>query len=159
MGAMKSSKPPSADGNGAVDPDSTPELWALMTEFFFSTLRPRIVAVARELDLNPPHAALLLKLEEPHSMGQLAELMRCDNSQITTLVNRLEQKGFVERKVAPHDRRVKMIELTTKGRAARKSVMEAKRQPQNALERLTAKERTQLATAMRKLVNGETGSG
>lgn len=148
---MKRPDPEEVTGNGAVDSNSTPELWALMAEFFFTSLRPRIVSVARELDLNPPHAMLLLKLEEPHSMGELAEFMHCDNSNITGLVNRLEAKGFVERRTSTEDRRVKMILLTRKGKAARKSVLQAKRQPMPALETLSDRDRAQLGSVMRKL--------
>ena len=52
-------------------------------------------------------------------MGELANAMHCDNSNITGIVDRLEEKGLVERRPADHDRRVKLIAPTPEGASLR----------------------------------------
>ena len=48
-------------------------------------------------------------------MGELAEHLYCDASNVTGIVDRLEGRGLVERKPDPNDRRVKRLVLTPQG--------------------------------------------
>ena len=48
-------------------------------------------------------------------MGTLAQGLSCDASTMTWLVDRLEERGLVERKMLPKDRRVKTVALTAEG--------------------------------------------
>jgi DNA-binding MarR family transcriptional regulator len=52
----------------------------------------------------------------PMPMGRLSEHMLVAPANITGLIDRLERKGYVERKRDTADRRLCMIELTDKGR-------------------------------------------
>ena len=45
--------------------------------------------------------------------------MHCDNSNITGIVDRLTERGLVERRAAEGDRRVKLVALTKEGRKLR----------------------------------------
>ncbi len=81
--------------------------------------RPAFVAIARELDLIPPHVIALRALDQPMPMGELARNLACDNSNVTGIVDRLEERGLVERTAAEHDRRVKLLVLTREGRSVR----------------------------------------
>ena len=87
------------------------EAWDAMSRIFMAT-RGRMLTVARELDLSPPQMAALRFLRDGKPMGELAEVMHCDNSNVTGIVDRLEQRGLVERRPAEHDRRVKLLVLT-----------------------------------------------
>ena len=73
--------------------------------------------VLQELGLTPGHMKALLMLEpgEPRPMGSLAQQFACDASTITWLVDRLEERGLVERGGLPSDRRVKTVALTALG--------------------------------------------
>jgi DNA-binding MarR family transcriptional regulator len=50
-------------------------------------------------------------------MGELADVLSCDASNVTGIVDRLESRGLVERQVVPDDRRVKRLVLTDEGAA------------------------------------------
>lgn len=69
-----------------------------------------------EFELTPPQAHLLRELASgPRPMGELAERLACDASNITGLTDRLEARGLVERQPSPGDRRVKVLSLTDEG--------------------------------------------
>jgi DNA-binding MarR family transcriptional regulator len=68
--------------------------------------------------LTPPLARALRRLDDdrPRAMGDLADVLRCDPSNVTGIVDRLEAKGLVERHTAEHDRRAKTVGVTAAGR-------------------------------------------
>jgi DNA-binding MarR family transcriptional regulator len=57
-------------------------------------------------------------------MKSLADEWRCDASNATWIVDRLEKMGLAERTTVPHDRRVKLVVLTRKGLKMRTELME-----------------------------------
>jgi len=79
------------------------------------TLRGEHEEAAAAAGLTAPQATLLTLLSEPMSMRQFAELMGCDASNVTGIVDRLEAKGLVERRADPSDRRVKRLARTSEG--------------------------------------------
>ena len=101
--------------NGARAAALASETWTLLQEIAFSQ-RPRWMAIIRQYDLIPPHWIALQTLEEPRPMGELAKQLSCDNSNVTWITDRLEERGLVTRTQAPHDRRVRLLVLTPKGR-------------------------------------------
>jgi DNA-binding MarR family transcriptional regulator len=82
-------------------------------------------AVAAEFGLTGPQARLVVQLAEPVPMGQLAERLDCDPSNVTGLVDRLQARGLLERRVNEADRRVKHLTLTPAGQRLR-SELEAR---------------------------------
>ncbi len=68
--------------------------------------------------LTPPLSRALRRLDDDHprAMAELAEVLRCDPSNVTGIVDRLEAKGLVERRTAEHDRRAKTVAVTAAGR-------------------------------------------
>lgn len=58
------------------------------------------------------------------SQRQLAEALRLDPSQVVGLVDRLEARGYVERRPNPNDRRQRSIALTARGRPATRRARE-----------------------------------
>jgi DNA-binding MarR family transcriptional regulator len=113
------------------------EAWALLARLLFLHGKPRFPAIARELDLHPGQAIVVRLLAEPRQMGELAEAMHCDNSNITGIVDRLEERGLVERRAAENDRRVKLIVLTPDGRHLREELNSRMAEPPEALTRLS----------------------
>jgi DNA-binding MarR family transcriptional regulator len=61
---------------------------------------------------------LLSLLQRPLPMRALAELLGCDASNVTGIVDRLEARGLVRRDADPADRRVKVVALTPEGEVA-----------------------------------------
>lgn len=55
-------------------------------------------------------------------MGVLAKDWACDASNVTWMVDRLEEKGFVQRRLDPTDRRVKAVVLTPAGVKAKATI-------------------------------------
>lgn len=82
-------------------------------------------AIATEFGLTGPQARLLVQLGDPTPMSQLAERLDCDPSNVTGLVDRLQARGLLERRVDEADRRVKLLTLTMAGRRLR-SKLEAR---------------------------------
>jgi DNA-binding MarR family transcriptional regulator len=57
-------------------------------------------------------------------MRSLAEEWGCDASNATWIVDRLETVGLAERRMVPHDRRIKLVTLTPKGLKTKADLME-----------------------------------
>ena len=92
------------------------EVWRLMAECSMAQFG-RATEMLQPLGLTPGHVKLMMKLEEGEgrAMGSLAQSFHCDASTMTWLVDRLEERGLVERRMLPSDRRVKTVALTPAG--------------------------------------------
>lgn len=89
-------------------------------------VRTVLGAVARDLDLTVQQAELMCVLSTRNpSFGELAELLGCDKTNITGLVDRLVRRGLVARRVDDADRRVTRLELTPAGAAFEPRIKEA----------------------------------
>lgn len=113
----------------------------------YNALIQDVVPLLAELGLTRPLADALWQLEPaggPLPRGVLAERLRCDPSNVTFLVDRLEERGLVERSDDPTDRRVKAIRLTSGGLAARERLVGATVDAP-AFAPLSDKQRRQLA--------------
>jgi DNA-binding MarR family transcriptional regulator len=60
-------------------------------------------------------ALAVMEPDQPVPMGRLAHVWNCDASNATWVVDRLEERGLVERRMLPTDRRVKTVVLTELG--------------------------------------------
>ena len=117
------------------------DVWRLMARFTMERVQNgEHFAVLRELGLTPGHlkALAIIHPDEPRPMGVMADIMRCDASQVTWLVDRLEERGLVERRTMPADRRVRTIALTTRGAEVRRLVLDKLFEPPTELIRLDA---------------------
>jgi DNA-binding MarR family transcriptional regulator len=82
-------------------------------------LRLGFNTIASELDLPPAQALALVNLRGPAPMRDLADVLGCDASNVTGIVDGLERRGLVTRQTDPADRRVKHLVLTEEGRRRR----------------------------------------
>ncbi|MEA2557730.1 MAG: hypothetical protein QOG88_1268 [Actinomycetota bacterium] len=117
------------------------DVWRLMARFTMQRVQGgEHFAVLRELGLTPGHLKALAVIlpEEPRPMGVMAEIMHCDASQMTWLVDRLEERGLVERQTSASDRRVKSIALTARGVEVRQLVLDKLFDPPKELLALDA---------------------
>ncbi|MFG1884515.1 MarR family winged helix-turn-helix transcriptional regulator [Micromonospora sp. NPDC049102] len=91
-----------------------------------ASLRHRQGSAFVELGLTPAAARALHELDpdRPMPARDLADRLGCDRSNVTALVDKLEQAGLVERRTAPADRRQKTLVVTGDGRVVRDRVSE-----------------------------------
>lgn len=84
-------------------------------------LRQHWAAHAAAMGLSGAQVKVLLRLTpgEAVPMRRLAQQLDFDASNLTTLVDRLQQRGAVERQADPGDRRVKGLVLTAEGERLR----------------------------------------
>lgn len=81
-------------------------------------------------DMTWPQAVSLLILREhaaPMNATQLVEELGLGRTAMTAVVDRLERRGWVERKPHPKDRRVALLELTTSGQRVTNEMADAVR--------------------------------
>ena len=133
---------------GRADEGIASEAWMLLQRIAFSE-RPAFVAVAREFDLLPQHVIALRSLERPIPMSELARLLACDNSNVTGIIDRLEERGLVERRAAEHDRRVKLVALTAAGKRLKKGVEARMAVPPAPIEALSPEDQRALLDILR----------
>jgi DNA-binding MarR family transcriptional regulator len=93
--------------------------------------------------------------ETPLTLTQLAERHCCGRSNVTSLIDRLEADGYVERIVDPNDRRTVRAALTETGRTAyaRASAILAEHE-RSIDERLGQAPRAELARGLQTLREG-----
>ncbi len=91
---------------------------ALALYEFLERLRGEQEEAAALARLTPAQATVLTSLAAPLSMSSLAQRMHCDPSNITGIIDRLKDKGLVERSADPKDRRVTLVAPTPAGRDA-----------------------------------------
>ncbi|WP_052302752.1 MarR family winged helix-turn-helix transcriptional regulator [Cellulomonas flavigena] len=107
-------------------------------------------AAASEHGLSTAHACVLGRVETRPTMGELAEELRCDASNITQIVTRLEARDLVRREPDPEDRRSRRIVRTPSGDALYGAFEGTFAFPRIAAAHLTAAEGERLATLLRK---------
>ena len=136
-----------------MPPSSDPaeEAWALFWRIF-SADKPRRMAVFSELGLSFQQAMALghLDEDEPLPMSALAVALQCDNSNVTGIVDRLEDRGLVERRPGEHDRRVKMLMITERGAQIRAGLAARLDEPPEALANLSPEDQRALRDIMRR---------
>ncbi len=95
---------------------------------------------------------------DPLTLGQLAERLACVRSNITQLVDRLEQDGLVQRTPDPIDRRSLRAMLTPEGRRRYEWGIKTQAQVEREMLRgLSAEEQQQLAALLAKFSPDDTG--
>jgi DNA-binding MarR family transcriptional regulator len=104
--------------------------------------------------LTPAHAGILRLLQGSEGMSQqaLGSELRVLPSRLVVLIDELEERGLVERRDHPTDRRSYALYLTDKGRETLKTIGRLAREHQEHLcAALNEKEREQLASLLRRI--------
>jgi DNA-binding MarR family transcriptional regulator len=103
--------------------------------------------------LTGAQARLLSLLSlEPLPMRKLAQKLKCEPSNVTGIVDRLETRGLVERRPDPADRRVKLAAATEEGRRVARSLRESLRFAHEPLAGLSDEERLALRGLLRRML-------
>ncbi|GAA3235738.1 MarR family transcriptional regulator [Streptomyces sp. XM83C] len=113
---------------------------------------------AAEHALTGAQAKLLgLLTLEPLPMRKLAHKLKCEPSNVTGIVDRLEARGLVERRPDPADRRVKVAVATDEGRRIARALRDNLGFAREPLAALTEDERLNLRDLLRRMLGTEAG--
>ncbi len=113
-------------------------------------------AEAAGYDLTPVQYAALAAVKAHKGIDQatLAGLIAYDRTTIGGVVDRLEQKGLVSRRVSNEDRRARVLEITASGKRTLAGIEPAVAAAQKAMLRgLDASESAQLLRLLRKAID------
>jgi DNA-binding MarR family transcriptional regulator len=134
-----------------VTPDPTEEI----VEHLFALvdrLRVGFEATAAAFDLSVAQAKALRHVAAagPVPMRDLACRLRCDASNVTGIIDRLERRGLVERRASPADRRIKSLVATRKGDEVARALWIEVRARALTLMHLSDDERAMLVSLLRR---------
>src|SRR4051794_1734857 len=135
---------------GRTDPGS--QAWSLM-HWMMVTNKHRLFAMAQEFELAPQQMIALRMLGSgPRKMSELANALFCDNSNVTGIVDRLEERGLVTREAAQGDRRVKLPALTRGGGGMRMETRRGWAGPPPPIAALSVKDQRALRDILKRAV-------
>ncbi len=116
-----------------------------------------ILSLSSNHDLTPMQAMTLLltRADEPRPMNSFCHMFNCDASNVTGIIDGLEQKGLVSRRENPADRRIKQIHLEPAGQRVQDAlVSELSRNDNSVLAPLSDAEVQQFVHLIQKLARG-----
>jgi DNA-binding MarR family transcriptional regulator len=145
-----------ASAKAATRKDAAREAWGLLASLVYP---PPFLKIARELDLRPATFGALRALEQPRTMSQLAELLHCDNSNITGIVDSLEDKNLALRFPSEVDRRIKVIELTVPGERLLKRLSREVAKPPAWVKALSPEDQEALRDILSRAVEADPQAG
>ncbi|MGC1798763.1 MAG: MarR family transcriptional regulator [Solirubrobacterales bacterium] len=139
-----------AEEVGRTDPGA--EAWSLM-HWMMVTNKQRLFVMAREFQLAPQQMIALRMLgARPSKMSDLADALFCDSSNVTGIVDRLEERGLVRRQSSKKDRRVKLLILTKDGEWMRSEITKRMAQPPAPIASLSEKDQRELRDILKRAV-------
>ncbi len=123
-------------------------------------LQANFAVVAAEAGLTATQAKLLMQLRpsEALPMRVLAERLAYDPSNLTGVADKLEQRGAVERRPDPDDRRVKALAITAEGVRLRDAFWERLVSDPGPLGHLSRAQLTRLKDALTKALGPANGA-
>ena len=134
------------------------DLWPLLIEFMLSQ-KGWWVSLCSALDLSPAqgHALRALDPDRPVAMSALADAMFCDASNVTGIVDKLESRGLIARQSADHDRRVKQLVVTERGRRLRDKLIARMLEPPQVMATLPTELKARLTEVLRSILEERKG--
>jgi DNA-binding MarR family transcriptional regulator len=90
--------------------------------------RRQFTQVLSAWELHPSHYGILLLLEAIGQASQqhLAQTLTIDRANMVTLLDVLEERGFIERQADPLDRRRHVVKLTASGQGVLQQIRQAR---------------------------------
>jgi DNA-binding MarR family transcriptional regulator len=85
-------------------------------------------------DMRAPYGYVIRALaDRDRTLTELAGLLGVSKQAAIKVVDEMEARGFLTRAASPDDRRVKLLQLTTKGRKVRRAALAASRKMEREL--------------------------
>ncbi|MGW0559628.1 MarR family winged helix-turn-helix transcriptional regulator [Streptomyces sp. NPDC003016] len=110
---------------------------------------------AAEHSLTGAQARVLgLLSSEAMPMRRIARKLKCEPSNVTGIIDRLETRGLVERRPDPADRRVKLAAATEDGRRTAALLRDSLDFAREPLGELSDDERTTLRDLLKRMLGG-----
>ena len=134
-------------------PDGRDIPWLLWQLFFEA--KPQLIKLAERHDLTllQMFAVCFLQPGEEAPTNSLSDVLHCDASNVTGIVDKLVAVDAVQRQESVKDRRIKMIQLTGTGQGLRDELLKDMADLGTpSLEVLSAEERSTLGRLLAKLV-------
>ncbi|MDB5160409.1 MAG: transcriptional regulator, MarR family [Candidatus Saccharibacteria bacterium] len=102
---------------------------------FLMTAKQGMINIAKEYDLTPIQATTLILVDNDHPkpMNAFQKIYSCDASNVTGIVDGLQEKNLAYRGELPDDRRVKTILLTPEGGVVQERLVESITQIDNTI--------------------------
>jgi DNA-binding MarR family transcriptional regulator len=146
----------------AREPATRQTVGFTLSQLGFATSR-RFGQIVATLGLEPRHIALLRAVNETDGQSQqaVAERLRIPPSTMVALIDHLEQRGMLERRAHPSDRRARLLYLTGPGKEVLGKAAGLSADWEAAIcAGLSAAERAQLLALLRRVaVNVGTAEG
>jgi DNA-binding MarR family transcriptional regulator len=136
------------------DKASSSNLYWLLIQALYQT-RPGLAQLAEKHDLTMVQMYSLCSLQPGQAlpMHSVSSVLICDASNVTGIVDRLLAHDLITRQEKPEDRRVKMISLTPRGEALRRTLLEELEGYElPGFSTLTKDEEAQLGTLLAKIL-------
>ncbi|MEU7167978.1 MarR family transcriptional regulator [Streptomyces morookaense] len=109
-------------------------------------------AAARHALTGAQARVLALLSREPMPMRRIAQQLKCEPSNVTGIVDRLEARGLVERRPDPDDRRVKLAAVTDEGMGTAGRLRASLNFAREPLAALSAEDRAVLRDLLRRML-------
>jgi DNA-binding MarR family transcriptional regulator len=134
-----------------TSPDPGREAWMLLLRLL-RVDQGALLEVWAEFDLSSAQGDLLCSIDpdQPATMVSLARALHCHDSNVTGLVDRLEQRGLIERRNDPNDRRVKLIALTKAGEKFQEKLLGRLSEPLPFIAAMLLQDKIMLRDIMRR---------
>ncbi len=128
--------------------------WELMYEVFKAS-KPYMEVIAAGFDLTPQQIFAIKSLDEDRqiTMSAFATTLGCDASNVTSIVDKLETRGIVERRASSLDRRVKVLVMTPAGIELKNRIAEAMQNPPPAIANLSTEDQEAICTLFRRALD------
>lgn len=120
---------------------------------FLMVAKRRIIELGGEYDLTGMQTMMLFLLDEPRPMNSFKKIFNCDASNVTGLVDGLEQKHLACRSENPDDRRIKMVQLESRGREVRTALLHRLAEHENPLMSSLSPDEFQTFITLLKKIN------
>jgi DNA-binding MarR family transcriptional regulator len=128
------------------------EAWRLMFQLLMASSETRTASLARRgLTPNDSRGLWSLETSKGRPIGDLAREWRCDPSNATFIVSRLEKAGYARREASSEDGRVKLVWLTETGATTRAELLREYHDPPAEVRALAPRDLRELTRILKKM--------
>lgn len=136
-----------------------PDLAAMLAPLARETIAAELpVLAAHGLSMWGYRVLLALDHSPMRTQAALAEAIGADKTRIISTLDELQERGYIQRRPDPGDRRVRLLAITTAGRAVKNATQASiQRGEERWLARLSAEDRHVFLRVLRQLTQIRNG--